>query len=407
MLLFYLLQKKLEKIVTFLSICIYTDAAQCVQNTQKNPKNNKKIMNYSGMNSISNTLYKIVLGLLTIPLLLSSCKQEDGAKFDLLPSAKGGRGEIILVMDSTKWQGELGQALRDVLTIPTPGLPRPQSLFTVRYIKPHLFAGLLKQHHNIITVTTFDLNTYGSNLLQSYFTPESKQMVLNGERFQQVKRDEFAKGQVVYRLFGAEDAPLREHIRTNAQNIRDFFNQEERNRVRADLLSIKGNEGIEKNLEDAHGFAMHVPIGYRIAKDTAGFIWLRHPEAKIDRNLFVAYQPYTNQAQFETENLIAWRDSIAFQHIYGDPDNSNSFVVTERLDPVIARQFDRNGQYVVELRGRWKTNNISMGGPFLSYVFLDKTQKRMFYIEGFLFSPSVKQREIMREFEVVLNTFEG
>lgn len=353
--------------------------------------------------SLSRITFCIFLGIIS----LSSCKQEDGKALNLLPSAKGGRGELILVMDSAKWQGALGDAIREALTKAVPGLPRPQPMFTVRYIKPHLFAGLLKQHLNIVTVTTFDSDSYGSKILQSSFTPESVQKVMNGERFQQLKRDEYAKGQVVFRLFGAEDESLIDYIKNHEDDIRNFFNKEEKTRVKKDLFSVKGNIALQENLKSVHGFTNFIPAGYRIAKDTAGFVWLRHPEAKIDRNLFFAYQPYTSEEQFDPANIIAWRDSIAYQHIYGDPQNLNSYVVTETLEPVVSKPLELNGKYAVESKGRWKTKNISMGGPFVSYVLLDEAQARIYYIEGFVFSPSVKQREIMREIEVVLNTFKG
>jgi len=186
-----------------------------------------------------------------------------------------------------------------------------------------------------------------------------------------------------------------------------LFDKEEKLRVKADLLSVKGNTTLQENLQSQHNFSTFIPAGYRIAKDTTGFVWLRHPEAKIDRSLIFAYQPYTSETQFEPANIIAWRDSIAFQHIYGDPQNPDSYVLTETLDPVISAPMELNGEYAVQSKGRWKTKNISMGGPFVSYALLDKSQKRIYYIEGFIFSPSVKQREIMREMEVILGTFKG
>ena len=57
------------------------------------------------------------------------------------------------------------------------------------------------------------------------------------------------------------------------------------------------------------------------------------------------------------------------------------------------------------MRGLWKTNNLTMGGPFLSYTFVDEGTGMLYYIEGFTYSPSKKQREIMRELEVILHTF--
>ena len=53
----------------------------------------------------------------------------------------------------------------------------------------------------------------------------------------------------------------------------------------------------------------------------------------------------------------------------------------------------------------WKTNNISMGGPFVSYVLVDESLNRMYYFEGFLYSPGVDQRELIRELDIILRTF--
>ncbi len=368
-------------------------------------------MNSTTRISDSYALYRthLFLGLFLVAVaaLLGSCQQEDGKELGLLPSAKGGRGEIILVMDSALWEGALGDAVREVFSAPTPGLPRPQPLFTLRYIRPHLFSGLLKQHVNIVTVTTFDSQSYGSRLLQSYFTPESVEIVRTGERFEQLKRDEYAKGQVVYRFFATEQQALITHLTQQKEAIQQFFNDEEHKRAQADVLSVAGNTSIENMLKTNHNFTNHIPPGFQLVKDTVGFTWLRHPEAKIDRNIFFAYRPYTSETQFEAEQIIAWRDSIARQYIYGDPANLNSYMLTESLEPMRTKTMDFNGKYAVECRGLWRTKNISMGGPFLSYVFLDESQSRLYYIEAFVFSPAVKQREIVRELEVVLRSFKG
>lgn len=354
--------------------------------------------------SIFLSFRRCLVGLLFLSSLFLSCKQEHGST-DFLPSAKGGRGELILVMDSAKWQGALGDAIRDLLMPPSVGLPRPQPLFTVRYIRPDLFSGLLKQHFNIVEVTTFDSKSYHSKLLQAHFTPESAEKVRRGEQFQQLKRNEYAKGQIVLRLFAAKEAELIAYLKKEQDNLRKIFSEEERKRVKAKLLSVKGNTLAQEKMEAAHGFSTHLPEGFRTVRDTAGFLWFRHPEAKIDRSLFFAYQDYKSEAQFEAAYLVSWRDSLMKQHVYGDPKNSQSYVLTEPLEPVHTAAVNLEGRYALELRGRWKTKNLSMGGPFVAYALLDKTKKRLCYIEGMLYSPDVKQREILRRLEVILRTF--
>ena len=46
-----------------------------------------------------------------------------------------------------------------------------------------------------------------------------------------------------------------------------------------------------------------------------------------------------------------------------------------------------------------------MGGPFVSYAMVDEANGKFYYVEGFTFSPSKDQREIMRELETILSTF--
>ncbi len=59
----------------------------------------------------------------------------------------------------------------------------------------------------------------------------------------------------------------------------------------------------------------------------------------------------------------------------------------------------------MEVRGLWRTNNYSMGGPFLGYAIVDEVQGNLYYIEGFTYAPGKNKREIMRELEAVLWSF--
>ena len=46
-----------------------------------------------------------------------------------------------------------------------------------------------------------------------------------------------------------------------------------------------------------------------------------------------------------------------------------------------------------------------MGGPFVSYAMVDESTNRLYYIEAFLYSPGKPQRDLMRQLEVILKTF--
>src|SRR5690606_32504770 len=110
------------------------------------------------------------------------------------------------------------------------------------------------------------------------------------------------------------------------------------------------------------------------------------------------------------DSIIAWRDNIAKRYLFEDPDSKYTHLVTETSipwKPVITQTVEFNGRYAVEIRGLWRTNNKTMGGPFVGYTIVDEITGYLYYIEGFTYSPGKDQREIIRELEAILWTFQS
>jgi len=129
----------------------------------------------------------------------------------------------------------------------------------------------------------------------------------------------------------------------------------------------------------------------------------------VDKDIFITWKPYESEYQLLPDSLVAWRNNVAQRYLFEDPDNPVSYILTETevpFKPVIARQSRLNNYYAMELRGLWRTNNKSMGGPFVGYSLVDEPRGLLYYIEGFTFSPGKPQREIMRELETILKTFQ-
>ena len=80
-------------------------------------------------------------------------------------------------------------------------------------------------------------------------------------------------------------------------------------------------------------------------------------------------------------------------------------VVETRYIPPVFKEVNFNDKYAIETRGLWKTNNLTMGGPFVGYTVVDETLNRLYYIDGFVYSPGRPQREAVREIETILWTF--
>ena len=45
-----------------------------------------------------------------------------------------------------------------------------------------------------------------------------------------------------------------------------------------------------------------------------------------------------------------------------------------------------------------------MGGPFINYIVRDSINKRILYLEGFVFSPSQRKRDAVIELESIIKS---
>ncbi len=347
----------------------------------------------------------LLINALIISIVFFSCNKDwlgDQAK----PKGRGEPGEIVLVLDSARWSGEIGSELRKTFRASVEGLPRDEPLFDLRHVTPFEFKGILKNAKNLILVVPINDNNHESVRMRNFFTKEAiDSMRINDDIFLINRKNLFATDQSVLFIVGHNDESLRQKIKNNENKLISFFNKIEENRAYQRLYNVRTERLIMSNVEEKYHFQIQVPFGWKIAEEKENFVWLRQAGDQIDKNIFVSFKPYKNENQFENDSLVEWRNQITKKYIYEDPNKVNSYVITEPSIPPTITEVNFNGNYAKMMIGRWKTLNISMGGPFISYVFVDENTGRMYYLEAFLFSPGVDQRELVRELEVILNTF--
>ena len=346
-------------------------------------------------------LYFIILG-----VVLSACSSGKGGSSDFLkPKAGGAVGEVIVVMDSLQWTGTLGNALREVFMKAVPGLPRPEPQFDLKHVQPQKLTTLIREARNIIYVTDLGSSSLANRRLKRNFTKEALAEFKKNERYYVIKRDEFAKEQHVLHLFGPNEGAIIENLSNDAQVWRDHFNTLEKERLTRDLFKGKENRSLAKLLLEKHNYFMRIPFGYQLAENSENFIWLRKPDPKRDKSVYVYYEPYTNESIFEDSALINLRNRIGKKYIV-DVDDPNVYMTTETevLYPeIITTSF--SDKYAREIRGMWKLNDEYQGGTFLTYVFVDQALSRLYYIEGWVESPQFDKRDQVRELHAILHTF--
>lgn len=344
---------------------------------------------------------------LVLAVVLAACDAKNNR--DLLPRATGAPGELLIVIDSAQWRGPLGDALREVFAAEVPGLPHDEEYFRLISAHPSGRIDLLTHMRNIIYVFTLDENAQGSRRIMSNFTPQSLENIRTDTTFfHTTARDVHSRGQVVMYLFGPNEEKLIRDLKTHASTLVGFFNNVERERLQENIARTKTTRPLTEFLEREYKISLRFPHGYVVADQQKDFVWFRRIETEVDKDIFVAIKPYESEYQLLPDSIVAWRDEVAKKYLYADPSNPISYVITERevpFLPVTAKQTRLNDQYAMEIRGIWRTNNKSMGGPFAGVAVANPDNGMLYYIEGFTYSPSKAQREIMRELEAIVHTF--
>jgi hypothetical protein len=349
----------------------------------------------------------LLLGIvLIIPVILASCSS-DTMNQTFKENAGGALGEIILVADQGLWESDLGDELKEVFGVSFPGLYRDESMFSVRHVQPERLTKTLRNARNVIYVNVLDDNSEGSRIIRANYSAETlEKIAADPELFMQNRKDEFAVGQETMHLFGRNRDELISHLQENRDRLRDYFNISERKYLTSKLVKNKQSKSVMDAMLENYNRTLKVPAGFRLVEMKDDFIWFREFDGEVDKNIFMHSRPYTSEDIFEDENIIALRDEIGLMHLYGDPANPESFLMTEQRVPLDFKTINfANKGFSKEMRGQWRTNNKSMGGSFLSYTFLDKENQNIVYLEAFIYYPNERHSQVLRELEAILWTY--
>ena len=355
------------------------------------------------MNNFKN--YPICILSFILIVISISCSSDSSNKRtkEFLPVARGADGVILVVMDSALWVDSLGAELKKTFSEPIPGLPQEEPYFTIRQINPLRLNDILKAAKNMIFVTTLDKRSRQSSAMRKFITDNSlKRIQSDSSLYRFSNQDAYAKGQQILHLFGQNQNKLISKIRANRDELRNYFMAIEKNRI-AQTLFNKEEKNIERKLQEDHGFTFRVPYGFDLARNEKNFAWVRFLDPEYEKNIFVHYGPYISQEPFNYP--IEHRESITSKKMR-DIEKPDIYMTTQDY-PHQIKEINFNGKYAKETRGLWKLSDISGGGAFVSYVFVDESQKRIYYLEGYVYAPGDDKRQHMREMEVILSSFKS
>lgn len=352
-------------------------------------------------------LLRTTLAVGVILLALSGC-----AEGDFRPRAVGQEGEITVVIDSMRWKGEVGDALRETIGGYIMTLPAPERQFKLRPVNLDQKQDLdrVRRFKNILFVAPLTDSTNEALYLRNVFDESAQEAILSGRRAVISRQNLWMRDQQVYYITGANPQDVVESIRERAGEISGAFNKATRQRLHEDMFSKGRQPEIEKALMERHGFAVNGQHDYVIALDTTNYVWLRRILSDTWRSLFIHYQENAKPGDLTPSWIYSVRDSLTRIHMEG---NVSGWVEIDYRRPLETEQIDFLGRYGFETRGLWhmvdretgEMVELGMGGPFITYTFYDEPSGRIYMIDGAIFAPGFDKREFLRQMEVIAHTF--
>lgn len=303
-----------------------------------------------------------------------SCEEETK---NYKPLSSGRINSISVITDKVTWGSKVGNEIRKLFASEFKGLPQIEESFNLSHIPYEAFTGFGRTGRNII------------------FINQKK------DDKPKMARDKFARPQLFLEISGTNETQLIESLNKAASfSIKEFQKGEiEENKRR--ILKSPLNK---TNLKDSLSISLKMPSAYSIFKEENKTIWFQKPLKNGTSNLVAKELNilYENYDGINLVEAIKIRDSINKDFVPGRVDGS--YMITEEAYLPYFNLVESNGFLSKETRGTWEVKGDFMGGPFVNYIIKDTLNKRILYIEGFMFSPSQRKRDGIIELEAIIKS---
>ncbi|KQW96200.1 DUF4837 family protein [Flavobacterium sp. Root420] len=309
--------------------------------------------------------------LVLIPFLLISC-----LKTEKQPQPVSGKPNTIsIIIDDQLWYGEVGDSIRNKFASPVWGLTQEEPLFTINQYPARLLEGFVTDSRSIIVVKKAATDKF--EIIRSKALPHN-----------------------TFRIYGKSVDDIICSIEMNGSQIIKLIRDAEIEKIQQDNSKALLNPAVLKN---KFQIDLQIPVGYEYMLHKKNFIWLKKEIISGNTSLLI-YQVPIKQLTKSSDivgNIVKMRDSIGL-YIKGREPNTQ-MITGEAYAPYFST-ISLDGKKTFETKGTWELKNDFMTGPFINYAIIDQANKRILVIEGFCYSPSNQERDLMLELEAIIKS---
>ncbi len=333
--------------------------------------------------------------IITAGFFFQSCDQKK--------RAIGNEDEIFVIADSVEYY-QMEAALLQVFgkIIYT---PQPENLFQIRRL-PFEKLSSMKRKKNVIVVAPTNSGSQTSNYIESILSPDVKSLIESDSAFVFNKYDLWARDQLVMILTAPSIEKLNQKILADHENLLHYFQNISNKRLFKSLYNAKYEKReVQAEILRDHNFMIYVQADFLLAmnKPEDNFVWIRRAvNSDMERWIFVHYIEDASPEYLNKDSIAVIRNRIT-EKFYRTSDEQSYVEISDNYKTTTEVNF--HGKYALYTQGLWRMNDRSMGGPFLSYTFLDEKTNRLYMLDGSLYAPKYQKRKLIQQVDVTLQSF--
>jgi len=317
--------------------------------------------------------------LLLSVIAFSSC--DDNIKRSGLPRSIGNTSEVLVVLQNEQqWDNMIGQSIKTHLAQDQYGLTQVEPIFDLAHITVNNFSDMFKKHRNILIVDI-----------------DKKATKTKVEKF----KNKWSDPQRIIKITSPSATIFADELSNYTDGIIADYSEAERSRILSVFRPSSKNK-VLKAVRDKFNLDITIPQGFYVAKTEPGFMWIRKEVTDFSQAIIIISEPYIDEEQFSKNSIIARTNRDLKLYIPGDSEGTY-MAITEDYIPTVPKQIDNfASDYTIELRGVWNVEHDFMGGPFVSYTFLDPDNDQIITILGYVYRPNKKKRNLLRQLEAII-----
>ncbi len=310
---------------------------------------------------------------------LTSCK-EDAKKSGKSRSIGNSSEILVVVQNEAQWDNDIGKSIKNYFGETQYGLPQDEPLFKLSHVKVSVFNDMFQKHRNIIIVN---------------IDPKVKQSKV------EFSKDLWAKPQRVFKITAPSVAEFVKVFNSRKETMMNEFSAAEHERIMTVFRPNNNVKVVEKVIKQ-FGLKMVLPKGFFVAKSVPGLMWIRKETLSSSQGIIVISVPYKDTLQFSLKSIMSRTDEFLRKYIPGPTEGSWMTTDKKNIPPKARVVTDFFTDYAVEVRGLWRVEHDFMGGPFVSYTFVDWRKNRIVTLFGYVYNPNKKKRDLLKQVEAII-----